>query len=287
MHIGDAANGIGNEKSRLRGILQDVDIRLLYASHNDLPPGAWNHDWLPNDFWRLYRNDAPGGVLTFQNEPMELIPGAVYVVPSGFQLSSRNTGRIRHFFVHFDLRGVPPLAFRDLFPGPIHVDAGALFRESVAVVGDKVAALPMDDIAAQCQIKAIIYLALGYYLEHLPDEIAEISWRRLQAMQPVMPAMRLIECQLEQSLSNRDLAGACAMSENQFIRRFRQAVGFTPATFIQQKRLAAAAQLLLYTDDPIDSIALKTGFADRFYLSRVFRRAMGLPPAAYRRLPRS
>jgi AraC-like DNA-binding protein len=77
------------------------------------------------------------------------------------------------------------------------------------------------------------------------------------------------------------------MSENHFIRRFRQAIGLTPASFIQQKRLAAAAQLLLYTDESIDAIALKTGFSDRFYFSRAFRRAMGRPPATYRRLPRT
>jgi len=102
-----------------------------------------------------------------------------------------------------------------------------------------------------------------------------------------MPALQMIERELDRPLNNGDLASACAMSTDHFIRRFRHAVGMTPASFIQQKRLAMASQMLLYSDDSIDMIAAKTGFTDRFYFSRVFRRTMGIPPAAYRRLPRT
>lgn len=274
------------DKSRLPRILDDIDIRLLYAGYDDLAPGSWNHAWLPNDFWRLYQNDADGGYLTLRDETVELAAGSVYLVPSGLQLSSRNTGRLGHFVVHFDLRGVPPLALRDLFPGPALVDGGPDFRRLADETGRRVAGTTAHDMSVGCQVKAVIYLAIARHLEHLTDDLVEISWTRFQAMGPLMPALRIIDSQLGQALSNRELAFACAMSENHFIRRFRQTVGLTPASFIQQKRLAEAAQMLLYTDESIDAIALKTGFTDRFYMSRVFRRSMGHPPATYRRLPR-
>jgi hypothetical protein len=52
-----------NDKSQLPAMLDDLDIRLLWAQRDDLAVGAWNHASLANDFWRLYQNDAPGGFL--------------------------------------------------------------------------------------------------------------------------------------------------------------------------------------------------------------------------------
>ena len=278
---------ICNDKSRLPGFLEEIDVRLLYAGLDDLPPGAWTHDRLVNDFWRLYQNDGPGGIVISGDEPIDLVANGVYLVPNSLKLSSRNTEHLRQFFIHFDLRGVPPFAFRDLFPSPVLVDCGADVSGLVSTLGRKVAEVGTDDIALQCQLKGVIYTAFGYYLENLPAQLIDTSWARLQAMQPVAPALQMIERELEKALTNRELANACAMSENHFIRRFRQAIGVTPASFIQQKRLAAAAQMLLFTDESIDAIALKTGFSDRFYFSRAFSRAMGRPPATYRRSPRT
>lgn len=274
-----------NDKSPLSGFLDDVDIRLLYAARVKLTICEWNHDNLANDFWRLYQNDAPGGTFTCQNKSIDLTPGEIYLIPSSLELSCRNTRCLEHFFVHFDLRAVPPFDLRGLFKEPMHIDAGADFLGIVGEVRNKMTCHNSEGISVQCQLKSIAYAAFGYYVEHLPDKLFEVSLARLQAMQPVSPALQLIEQQLAQPLGNRELANACAMSENHFIRRFREAIGVTPAAFIQQKRLAAAAQLLRYTDDSIDSIAMKTGFTDRFYFSRAFRRTTGRPPAAYRRQP--
>ena len=47
-----------------------------------------------------------------------------------------------------------------------------------------------------------------------------------------------------------------------------------------------AAQALLFTADSIETIAATSGFANRFYFSRVFTRQMGISPAAYRRAVR-
>src|SRR3569833_1311036 len=283
---GDASR-ICNDKSRLPGFLEEIDVRLLFAAFDDLPAGAWNHARLVNDFWRLYQNDSAGGTVVCGDEPIDMVANGVYLVPSALNLASKNSGHIGQFFVHFDLRGVPPFALRDLFPGPVLVEVDEDYAEVVAKIGRKVADNGTDDIALQCQLKGIIYAAFGYYLENLPDKRIDAAWARLRAMQPVAPALQMIERQLEQELTNRELANACSMSENHFIRRFRQAIGVTPASFIQQKRLAAAAQMLLYTDESIDAIAVKTGFSDRFYFSRAFRRAMGRPPATYRRQPRT
>jgi len=47
-----------------------------------------------------------------------------------------------------------------------------------------------------------------------------------------------------------------------------------------------AAQALLFTADSIETIAAESGFANRFYFSRVFMRHMGVSPAIYRKAVR-
>jgi len=74
----------------------------------------------------------------------------------------------------------------------------------------------------------------------------------------------------------------CHSSVDHFIRVFKQWTGQTPAQYILDTRVKAAAHELLFTDGSIDSIAEETGFRDRFYFSRVFKRRMGLAPAEYR-----
>jgi transcriptional regulator GlxA family with amidase domain len=95
-----------------------------------------------------------------------------------------------------------------------------------------------------------------------------------------------VDDHLAEPLTHADLAGLCHLSGDHFVRRFRDAIGRTPARYVTERRIAAAAQRLVFTRDSIDQIAEATGFGNRFYFSRVFARHMGTPPAAYRKTAR-
>jgi AraC family transcriptional regulator len=68
-----------------------------------------------------------------------------------------------------------------------------------------------------------------------------------------------------------------------FARSFRMWFDCTPGEFARSRRLARAASLLKASRQEISRIAFETGFADQSHLTRVFKRAFGLAPAAYRR----
>jgi transcriptional regulator GlxA family with amidase domain len=89
------------------------------------------------------------------------------------------------------------------------------------------------------------------------------------------------------SWSNPELANIVSMSTESFIRLFKRWTGETPMRFVQQVRVREACRLLAETDSSIDEIASQTGFPDRFYFSRVFKRHTNHSPAAYRRATRS
>lgn len=66
-------------------------------------------------------------------------------------------------------------------------------------------------------------------------------------------------------------------------RRFRQATGYSPLSFLKQVRLNQARDLLKNSDLGIAEIALQTGYPDSDYFSRLFKRQYQLSPTDFRR----
>ena len=67
-------------------------------------------------------------------------------------------------------------------------------------------------------------------------------------------------------------------------REASKRAGLTPGAYLRSLRLEAARRALLETDRPLTEIAFDAGFFDQAHFTRAFRRAIGLPPAAFRRL---
>lgn len=70
-------------------------------------------------------------------------------------------------------------------------------------------------------------------------------------------------------------------------RVFRLQWQCSPREYVQQLRVRAAAHRLASTKHALAEIALDSGFSDQPHMNRVFRRCMGLTPAAFRRLARA
>jgi AraC-like DNA-binding protein len=66
-------------------------------------------------------------------------------------------------------------------------------------------------------------------------------------------------------------------------RHFRALVKRSPNDYLLSLRISRARQLLLNTDLSVTRIADQTGFCDSNYLTRQFRRRVGMTPRSYRR----
>lgn len=84
-------------------------------------------------------------------------------------------------------------------------------------------------------------------------------------------------------ITTTELAEFTGLSPDYMSRKFKQALGMSPAEYVRRFRIARAMEMLCTTDAPIAEIAAETGFSDISLFSRVFKQAVGLPPAAYRR----
>ncbi len=87
---------------------------------------------------------------------------------------------------------------------------------------------------------------------------------------------------LAEDLPLSRLASRAAMSERTFLRRYREAVGLTPARAIERLRVEAARQMLADTRLPAKRIAARCGFGSEETMRRSFVRLQGVNPLDYR-----
>ena len=87
---------------------------------------------------------------------------------------------------------------------------------------------------------------------------------------------------LRGSLAVPDLANRAGMSERNFLRRYRQVTGTTPARAVERLRVEAARQALGKAGVPLKRIARDCGFGSEETMRRSFIRVLAVSPRAYR-----
>lgn len=136
--------------------------------------------------------------------------------------------------------------------------------------------------------------ASGPYVDHLAAAIAARLVRhhatRPVALPPtratardIAPALDFMRANLGRSLTLADIAAVADCGPVQLARRFRQVLGRPPHQHLIHLRVEAARRLLAASRLPIAEVALECGFASQEHLTRLFRRATGVTPAAFRR----
>jgi len=281
------------------GSLTDrLHLQFFTAAYHILTPARWRHPNLCNSYWRFYCNDQEGALLEVTEPEKDsrlrfpLLAGCPCFIPAGVRFSTRcEAPEVGHLYAHFDVAGLPGLLLRELFGGPVYLPESeslrartAELREVMRTRGEQAA---KEDLALQCRWKAALYEAMALTLEALPAAGRERRFARAAALEPVLPALERIEHSLGEPLSNTELAAACCWSEDHFIRRFKECVGESPATYLRNRRIEAAEQRLLFSGDSIEQIAEECGFDNRFYFSRVFTQHTGIAPGAYRKSARA
>jgi len=99
----------------------------------------------------------------------------------------------------------------------------------------------------------------------------------------VNKALSIIQNRFCERLSVEDIAEYVHYSSAHLSSLFRQETGMTIGDALLRTRINAATALLRTTTQSVSSIALKTGYGDVQYFSRVFKRSTGMTPLEYRR----
>jgi AraC family transcriptional activator of pobA len=98
----------------------------------------------------------------------------------------------------------------------------------------------------------------------------------------VAEALRFIERRCLEPISLSDVARAVGRSPSYVTTALKQATGKSAVAWIIAGRLSEARSRLLHTDEMVEIIAERVGYADATHFIRLFRRAHGCTPAAWR-----
>ncbi|WP_206306377.1 GlxA family transcriptional regulator [Streptomyces humi] len=78
------------------------------------------------------------------------------------------------------------------------------------------------------------------------------------------------------------MARRAGVSPRHMTRLFREEMATTPARYVERVRMEAAQAMLEGSDDPMATVARRTGFGSPESMRRAFTRNLGVTPGAYR-----
>lgn len=136
--------------------------------------------------------------------------------------------------------------------------------------------LAQEDLhGAGLRAQASILRLMSYCLDQIDGPDQEPDDRIAQ----VIVFMR---ASLDQDLDRDQLAAVCHLSPTRFHDVFVAATGVAPMRYLTRLRLQRAQHLLQSTSFSVGRIADSCGFQSQAYFNRVFKRAFGQSPGAYR-----
>lgn len=100
----------------------------------------------------------------------------------------------------------------------------------------------------------------------------------------VVDALRFIERNCLRPLTLKDVAKAVRRSPAYVTTALKQSTGRSAVQWIVSGRMAEARRLLLHSDERVDVVAERVGYADATHFIRMFRREHGMTPATWRTL---
>ena len=253
-------------------------LRVLHVG-SEMATRQWVGMVMINTFWRIYWADRAGLELSWPGGRLPYPVDALTIIPGWLPLSFHPRMGVGHGYIHFEVPWLPRTLTEACFPAPWHLRDRDL-RDRLRGLSRDLAWRRRDDpqllLAAHAAASQVMAAALARLA---PAE----RGRCLPAGGGALAAVRArIEDHLHRPLTVGALAAAAGQSPEAFHRAFRAALGQTPAQYVIERRVARAADLLIGGHLGLDGIARACGFPNRHYLTRVFSRRMGLPPAKYR-----
>jgi len=103
-----------------------------------------------------------------------------------------------------------------------------------------------------------------------------------QVSEQIMASARWLESNVDRPVSIDAAAQVAAMSERNFLRRFKSEIGMTPSDYLLRARLNMSCRMLVESRLPIDKIARRCGIGSGGQLAKLFRKYLATTPTDYR-----
>jgi AraC-like DNA-binding protein len=214
-------------------------------------------------------------------------PGGIILARPGFreEYAWDPQRRTRHAYLHFDFAAPPrelppfsrwPVVITD--PDPVAAPMVRHLLERVAsrkgAAWPSLRAGPAEESFLAVLLRVLVEPARGTGLRG--PELPEQVHAGLVAMRDVL------ETDPCRSVSLDELAARASVTGKHLCRLFRSSLGHPPLATFRLLKLQLAMALLGRTDLSVKEIAVRCGFDNPLYFTRIFTRVYGAPPTAIR-----
>jgi len=103
-----------------------------------------------------------------------------------------------------------------------------------------------------------------------------------QVSEKIMASVRWLEANVDRPISIDAAAQVAAMSERNFLRRFKSEMGMTPSDYLLRARLNMSCRMLVESRLPVDKVARRCGIGSGGQLAKLFRKYLATTPSDYR-----
>jgi transcriptional regulator GlxA family with amidase domain len=146
---------------------------------------------------------------------------------------------------------------------------------------------PVDSALAKIEIDLGAHVArrVARELQPHPSDFVELGADDLNittTVDKIHESARWIREHFGEAISIADAAKVAAMSNRNYLRRFRSEFGVTPQQYLMDTRFKFICRLLVESDLPVEKIARRCGMGNGDRLGRHFRIRYGMSPTQYR-----
>lgn len=234
----------------------------------DVENWNYNEEQTHHELWHCYINDRSGGYLCNGLQKIPLEPLEVYLIAPGTFFSTSSSHKFKQLYFMFSVNWFGKQPVDRIFSLPIWQEAENFFNTLKKNYNKR-------SFQQNCEAFGFLHTAISklpkkFFTQENADPRLEVALRKIHSSG------------YRGRFSNRQLAENINMSENGFIQFFTKHIGKSPQQYYREMRIKRACQLLRTTSAGIEDIAKETGFIDRYHLSRVFSKQMGISPGKYR-----
>ena len=138
----------------------------------------------------------------------------------------------------------------------------------------------LNELAVRNSISDI-WLTMTDHRREIPEQF--VSRKTMDSQNRIKVMLSFIKENYGKHISLDDIANSAHVSRSECIRCFKNNVGETPVRYLTDLRIESAANMLMMTEKPVNEIAVKCGFDDMSYFSKIFKNKKGVSPSQYRK----
>ena len=260
--------------------LNEIDITTLIVNkYTDGHNYTRNYNGEPRPFHTIAIMLQGTGTLFYKKTQIPLSPGNVFYIPqnstyaSAWEMDDKHAC-ISYFSMHFAFEKPLKEFYDNSYPlQKFHVQDVVDLIEKYERLQRYLLSAPESN-----------YFSVSLFFEILATVLPKMSVAPSDSLvQKIEPALEYLHKNFNRSVSVKQLAALCYLSESRFFTLFKKQMGVSPIQYKNQLRIKRAAQyILIYPYKSIEETANEFNFSSPVFFIRQFKKHFGTTPFQYK-----